>query len=90
MKSAGLAGLQAAFHDHLLDRPSPIAHEVFVGGRIDVEHRLHIYHHAYRVRLLENLRDAYEKTWAYLGDARFETSALAFIEDNPSRHRNLR
>ena len=90
MKSAGLAGLQAAFHDHLLDRPSPIAHEVFDGGRIDVEHRLHIYHHAYRVRLLENLRDAYEKTWAYLGDARFETSALAFIEDNPSRHRNLR
>lgn len=90
MKSAGLAGLQAAFHDHLLDRPSPIAHEVVDGGRIGVEHRLHIYHNAYRVRLLENLRDAYEKTWAYLGDARFETSALAFIEDNPPRHRNLR
>lgn len=90
MKSAGLACLQAAFQDHLLDRPSPIAHEVDDGGRIDVEHRLHVYHNAYRIRLLENLRDAYEKTWAYLGDARFETSALAFIEDNPPRHRNLR
>jgi hypothetical protein len=85
-----LAGLQAAFHDHLLSRPSPIAHAVVDGGRIGVDHRLHIYHNAYRVRLLENLRDAYEKTWAYLGDARFETSALAFIADNPSRHRNLR
>lgn len=90
MKSAGLAGLQAAFHDHLLNRPSPIAHEVVNAGRIGVDHRLHIYHNAYRVRLLENLRDAYEKTWAYLGDARFDTSALAFIEDNPPRHRNLR
>ncbi len=90
MNSAGLVSLQAAFHDHLLDRPSPIAHEVVDGGRIGVERRLHIYHNAYRVRLLENLQDAYEKTWAYLGDEAFESSALAFIEDNPPRHRNLR
>jgi hypothetical protein len=90
VKSDGLANLQVAFHDHLLDRPSPIAHEVVDGGRLGVDHRLHIYHNAYRVRLLENLRDAYEKTWAYLGDASFETSAMTFIEDNPPRHRNLR
>jgi hypothetical protein len=90
VKSSELTRLQAAFHDHLLDLPSSIAREVVDGGRIGVDHRLHIYHNAYRVRLLENLRDVYEKTWAYLGDARFETSALAFIEDIPPRHRNLR
>jgi len=90
MKALELTGLQIAFHDHLLNQPSTIAHEVIAGGRISVEHRLHIYHNAYRVRLLENLRDAFEKTWAYLGDTTFESSALAFIEANPPQHRNLR
>ncbi|MHB1083275.1 MAG: HvfC/BufC family peptide modification chaperone [Thiobacillus sp.] len=90
MKSPDLTDLQGAFHDHLLNLPSTIEREVLEGGRIGVDHRLHIYHNAYRARLLENLQDAFEKTWAYLGDETFESSALAFIEDNPPRHRNLR
>ena len=90
MKSPELTDLQVAFHDHLLNLPSTISQEVSEGGHIGVDHRLHIYHNAYRARLLENLQDAYEKTWAYLGDETFESSALAFIEDNPPRHRNLR
>lgn len=90
MKTLELNGLQIAFHDHLLNQPSAIAQEVAAGGRISVEHRLHIYHNAYRARLLENLQDAFEKTWAYLGDDTFEAAALAFMEDNPPRHRNLR
>jgi hypothetical protein len=90
VKSPALTDLQAAFHAHLLDLPSFIEQDVLEGGRIGVDHRLHIYHHAYRVRLLENLQDAYEKTWAYLGDETFASSALAFIEAYPSRHRNLR
>ena len=90
MKALELSGLQVAFHDHLLSQPSAIAQEVIDGGRISVDHRLHIYRNAYRVRLLENLRDAYEKTWAYLGDETFESSALAFIEEHPPQHRNLR
>jgi hypothetical protein len=90
MKALALGGLQAAFHDHLLNGSRTIAQEVMSGGRIAVAHRLHIYHNAYRVRLLENLRDAFEKTWTYLGDDRFEASALAFIEEHPPRHRNLR
>ena len=90
MKSPGLTRVQVAFHDHLLNQPSAIAQEVLEGGGIGVDHRLHIYHNAYRVRLLENLQDAYEKTMAYLGDETFEAAALAFIEDTPPRHRNLR
>lgn len=88
--TAPLHALQIAFHDHLLNLPSTIATEVVEGGRIGVDHRLHIYHNAYRVRLLENLRDAFEKTWTYLGDEAFDASALAFIEANPPQHRNLR
>ena len=90
MKAIALRHLQTAFHDYLLDAPSTIGQAVREGGRIGVDHRLHIYHNAYRVRLLENLQDAFEKTWAYLGDDAFESSALAFIEANPPRHRNLR
>lgn len=90
MKARGLARLQAGFHDLLLGLPSAIAHEVADGGRITVEHRLHIYRNAYRVRLLEALQDAFEKTWAYLGDDGFESAALAFIEANPPQNRNLR
>lgn len=90
MKSPELTRVQVAFHDHLLNQPSAIAQEVLEGGGIGVEHRLHIYHNAYRVRLLENLQDAYEKTLAYLGDETFEAVALAFIEDTPPQHRNLR
>lgn len=80
MKALELTDLQAAFHDRLLNLSSTIEHEVLDGGRIGVEHRSHIYHHAYRARLLENLHDAYEKTCAYLGDAIFESSALALLK----------
>ena len=90
MKTQNLTGLQVAFHDHLLNRPSDFALEVVDGGRITIEHRLHIYHNAYRARLLENLQDAYEKTWAYLGDETFEASAREYIEATPPNHRNLR
>lgn len=90
MKTLELTSLQIAFHDHLLNLPSTIEQEVIEGGRITVDHRLHIYHNAYRARLLENLQDAFEKTWAYLGDETFESSALAFIEENPPNNRNLR
>ncbi len=90
MKTLALTGLQQAFHDHLLNMTSSIVQEVVDSGGISVDHRLNIYHNAYRVRLLENLQDAYEKTFAYLGDATFQATALAFIEAHPPQHRNLR
>ncbi len=90
MKTLALINLQVAFHEHLLNGSPAIAQEVASGGRINVDHRLHIYHNAYRVRLQENLQDAFEKTWAYLGDETFAAATLAFLEENPPRHRNLR
>ncbi len=85
-----LSTLQVNFHEHLLNLPNNIQQQVVEGGRISVEHRLHIYHNAYRVRLLETLQDAFEKTWGYLGDDAFESAALSFIEKTPPQHRNLR
>jgi hypothetical protein len=58
-------------------------------GRIAIERRLHIYHHAYRARLVEVLQDVFERTWAYLGDDGFADCARAFIESHPSSARTL-
>ena len=87
---ASLRAVQVALHDHLLDRASPIAGQVREGGRITVEQRLGIYHHAYRARLQETLQDNFERTWGYLGDEAFAAAALAFIASHAPSHRNLR
>lgn len=87
---SALAQLQSAFHDHLLDAPSDIAAAIRVGGRISTAQRLGIYHNAYRVRLVENLADTFEKTCAYLGDTHFDASARAFVSAHPPTARSLR
>lgn len=79
-----LARLQHAFHAHLLDAPSEIAADLTPGSRLAV------YHHAYRVRLVENLADTYEKTCAYIGETHFDASARAFIASHPPRAPSLR
>jgi len=85
-----LAGTQHGFQRYLFDSASPIALQVRPGGRIPVEKRLGIYHNAYRVRLVDTLRDTYEKTWIYLGDTLFDQCALAYVETHPPAHRSLR
>lgn len=84
-----LVDLQARFHEHILGLPSRVEQDIVEGG-IAIEQRLNIYHNAYRVRLLENLQDAFEKTWGYLGERQFATAAMAFIEKYPPQQRNLR
>ncbi len=90
MKHPQLSELQTGFHNHLLDLPNSFVQEVADGGGITVNHRLNIYHNAYRVRLVETLQDAFEKTWAYLGDELFESAAREFVEETPPHNRNLR
>jgi hypothetical protein len=51
---------------------------------------LRIYAHAYRQRLLDTLIDSYEKTLAVMGEASFETAALAYIAAHPPTSRSLR
>lgn len=88
--SASLADVQRDLHDHLLDAGDAVVPRIRDGGRIAVAQRLGIYHNAYRVRLADTLRDTYEKTWTYLGDARFDQCARAYIDAHPPCHRSLR
>lgn len=87
---SALLRLQSAFHNHLLDAPSDIADAIRVGGRISTAQRLDIYHNAYRVRLVENLADTFEKTCAYIGDAHFDVSARTFLATQPPTSHSLR
>ncbi|MBC7700018.1 DNA-binding domain-containing protein, partial [Aquabacterium sp.] len=52
--------------------------------------RLGIYHHAYRARLQETLRDSFGHTLLYLGDEWFDALSAEFIEAHPSESANLR
>lgn len=64
--------------------------DVLASDTFSAARRLGIYHHAYRARLLETLRDTFAHTLSYLGDAWFDHLARAYIEQHPSRHANLR
>lgn len=88
--SAPLAEVQRDLHDYLLGAGDAVVPRIRSGGRITVAQRLGIYHHAYRVRLADTLRDTYEKTWAYLGDDAFDACALAYVDAHPPVHRSLR
>lgn len=90
LASVPLATVQHDLHDFLLNADDRITPRIQTGGRISVAQRLGIYHNAYRVRLADTLRDTYEKTWTYLGDATFDACALAYIELHPPTHRSLR
>lgn len=99
----GLADLQARFQAHVLQPLADAATDALADVALplgvprtpdtdapDATQRLGVYHHAYRARLLDTLRDTHSHTLAYLGDDWFDRFARAFIEVNPSTHANLR
>jgi len=68
-----LLDTQRGFRDHILagtDAPLPGA----------PERGLAVYRHAYRAQLAASLRDTFEKTWAWLGDAAFDKAARHHVE----------
>lgn len=86
-----LAAIQARMQAHVLAVGGVGAlADVQASDTFSAARRLGIYHHAYRARLLETLRDTFAHTLSYLGDAWFDHLARAYIEQHPSRHANLR
>lgn len=90
-QAAGFAleQLQAQLQRHLLENDGSIIAAIVPGG-IGVARRLHIYHHAYRARLQDTLRDTFGHTAAYLGPEWFDADTLAYVEGHPSRRDSLR
>ncbi|MGH8673086.1 MAG: DNA-binding domain-containing protein [Burkholderiales bacterium] len=86
----GLLQVQLAFQDHLLHGSQEIAGAVRPGRGLDIAGRLAIYHHAYRARLVDAVREGHEHTASWLGAQAFDELAGEFVEHHPSRHPNLR
>jgi hypothetical protein len=74
-----LLTLQRRMRGHLLSGDAIVATDL----RGDPAAGLAVYHNAYRVQLIECLRDTYEKLSAWLGDDAFEAAARRHIETNP-------
>jgi hypothetical protein len=76
-----LLALQRSMRDHILAGAS----EPPEGVAASAERGLAVYRHAYRAQLVANLRDTFEKTWAWLGDEAFDDAALAHVEAHAPR-----
>ena len=94
-----LLQLQHEFMDYLIadregsasvgDVAAGIRAAIVDDGQLGVTTRLHIYHHAYRARLVEVMQDVFERTWAYLGDDGFASAANGYVESSPSALKTL-
>ncbi len=79
-----LLALQDALQDHILGGDADIASHLDAPRGIDAGRRLHVYRHAYRARLGDLLREAFDKTWSWLGDDAFGDLVTAYVESRPS------
>lgn len=84
-----LLALQRALQAHILNSTDDIEAELDTARGIDVRRRLHVYHHAYRARLGGVLREAFDRTWSWLGDEAFDAAVTAYIATTPSNSPSL-
>lgn len=82
--TSALLALQSSLQAHLIDGDGAIEAAIAAGPGIGVRQRLSIYHHAYRARLVDALRDTFGHTATYLGGDWFDADALAFVQRRPS------
>ncbi len=76
-----LLALQRDFCSALSGRTSGIPRRLVDEG----EAGLKVYKNAYRLRLRDCLRETFEKTWAWLGDAAFDAAVDRYIDSHESR-----
>lgn len=86
-----LAQLQASFQAYILDKHNDEFKQSIIDDvKVGADKRLSIYADAYRLRIIEALKTAYPKLYILLGDDLFDTTASQYIDQYPSRYRNMR
>ncbi|GGY65605.1 DUF2063 domain-containing protein [Cellvibrio zantedeschiae] len=90
MKTKSLAELQSALQDFVLDKTQHAADLTLETPAFSRQERLGIYHHAYRLRLIDALRNDYTALEAFVGEDDFLAIANEFITAYPSHHPSLR
>ena len=88
--ASSLEALQSRMQGHVLVGDAAALTDVLSVVPGSAAQRLGIYHHAYRARLQETLRDSFGHTLLYLGDEWFDALSAEFIEAHPSESANLR
>lgn len=84
-----LAELQRAVQSHLLDGGS-LPEQLRAAVREPADLRWRLYSDAYRIRLVEGLKEAYPAFVNRLGDDTASTLLIDFVAATPSTHRSLR
>ena len=79
-----------ALQDFLLDKPVDASELTLATPAFSQQERLQIYHEAYRLRLIDALRNDYPALEAYIGKDEFIALATEFIAEYPSHHPSLR
>jgi len=85
-----LVELQRNFQAHLLMGDDAILKSVVDAPPLAPAARVRVYRNAYRVRLLDALKDTYPVLFKILGDEVFENLGDAFVDAHPSVHRSIR
>ncbi len=85
-----LASLQSLFQSHVVTGDDA-AVAAFVGdASASAEERLGVYYEAYRLRLLEILRDDFPGLCALMSDEEFESLGLQYLDQHPSHYPSVR
>ena len=90
MSHKTLAELQLALQDFLLVKQVDASELTLETPNFSKQERLQIYHEAYRLRLIDTLRNDYPALETYVGDDEFIALAIEFIAEYPSHHPSLR
>lgn len=87
-----LAQLQSEFQAYLVNNISGVGFTEYIvdDAKVGVNKRLSIYYDAYRLRIIEALATAYPKIKALVGDDKFKSIALEYINKYPSTVPNMR
>jgi hypothetical protein len=90
VKAGALHALQADLQLYILHGQGPVVARIGDGAQAGATECLGIYAEAYRLRLVDALRNDYPALGALLGDAELEAVALGYIDRHPPRHFSLR
>lgn len=87
-----LKALQADFQAYVRDeegRAGAFTARLATPPGGDGARRMRVYHHAYRARLGQVLREVFDKTWSYLGDDAFDQAVETYIACHASTSPSL-
>lgn len=87
---SGLKELQESFQRAVVDGDDAVLAELVDSPKEKRDVLLGVYRHAYGARLVDILKNDYEKLHALLGDDQFDDMARRFIRANPSTTPNAR